>query len=104
VHFTLSCFRPPQLYELAASGVRERARLRQELSEMQQEMQGTKRQLHAFMASLMQLKSSMDSAGDGDVDHALEMLQSSSWTQSLQGRWCACCLSQCVECVDQLAL
>lgn len=32
-----------QLYELAASGVRERARLRQELSEMQQEMQGTKR-------------------------------------------------------------
>jgi hypothetical protein len=52
---------------------------------MQQEMQGTKRQLHAFMASLMQLKSSMDSAGDGDVDHALEMLQSSSWTQSLQG-------------------
>jgi hypothetical protein len=78
-------FASTQLYELAASGVRERARLRQELSEMQQEMQGTKRQLHAFMASLMQLKSSMDSAGDGDVDHALELLQSSSWTQSLQG-------------------
>jgi hypothetical protein len=90
VLFTLSCFGLPQLYELAASGVRERARLRQELSEMQQEMQGTKRQLHAFMASLMQLKSSMDSAGDGDVDHALEMLQSSSWTQSLQGEWCSC--------------
>lgn len=74
-----------QLYELAASGVRERARLRQELSEMQQEMQGTKRQLHAFMASLMQLKNSMDSAGDGDMEHALELLQASSWTASLQG-------------------
>lgn len=74
-----------QLYELAASGVRERAKLRQELSEIQSEMQGTKRQLHAFMNSLMQLKSSMDSAGDGDIEHALELLQSSSWTQSLQG-------------------
>lgn len=74
-----------QLYELAASGVRERARLRQEISEMQQEMQGTKRQLHAFMASLMQLKNSMDSAGDGDMEHALELLQASSWTASLQG-------------------
>ncbi|KAF8057681.1 hypothetical protein HT031_006030 [Scenedesmus sp. PABB004] len=73
-----------QLYELAASGVRERAKLRQELSDIQAEMQGTKRQLHSFMASLMALKSSMDTAGDGDVEHALELLQSSSWSQSLQ--------------------
>jgi hypothetical protein len=92
----LCLFVPVQLYELAASGVRERARLRQELSEMQQEMQGTKRQLHAFMASLMQLKNSMDSAGDGDMEHALEMLQSSSWTQSLQGECCIVCLG-CVS-------
>lgn len=60
---------------------------RHRMPALQAEVQGTKRQLHAFMSSLMQLKSSMDSAGAGDVDHALELLQSSSWSQSLQGAW-----------------
>lgn len=74
-----------QLYELAASGVRERAKLRQEVNEVQQELQGTRRQLHSFMASLMQLKNSMASAGEGDLEHALELLQASSYSQSLNG-------------------
>lgn len=76
---------PLQLYELAASGVRERAKLRQEVNEVQQELQGTRRQLHSFMASLMQLKNSMASAGEGDLEHALELLQASSYSQSLNG-------------------
>lgn len=75
-----------QLYELAASGVRERAKLRQEVNEVQHELQGTRRQLHAFMASLMQLKNSMASAGEGDLEHALELLQSSSYSQSLNSK------------------
>lgn len=74
-----------QLYELAASGVRERAKLRQEVNEVQTELQGTRRQLHTFMASLMQLKNSMASAGEGDLEHALELLQSSSYSASLNG-------------------
>lgn len=72
-----------QLYELAASGVRERAKLRQEVNEVQHELQGTRRQLHSFMASLMQLKNSMASAGEGDLEHALELLQASSYSASL---------------------
>lgn len=74
-----------QLYELAASGVRERAKLRQEVNEVQHELQGTRRQLHSFMASLMQLKNSMASAGEGDLEHALELLQASSYSASLNG-------------------
>jgi hypothetical protein len=76
-----------QLYELAASGVRERAKLRQEVNEVQHELQGTRRQLHAFMASLMQLKNSMASAGEGDLEHALELLQASSYSQSLNSKF-----------------
>lgn len=75
-----------QLYELAASGVRERAKLRQEVNEVQQELQGSRRQLHSFMASLMQLKNSMASAGEGDLEHALELLQSSSYSASLTSK------------------
>jgi hypothetical protein len=91
---TLCCL--SQLYELAASGVRERAKLRQEVNEVQTELQGTRRQLHTFMASLMQLKNSMASAGEGDLEHALELLQSSSYSASLNGepvlswRWSEC--------------
>lgn len=81
------CLANPQLYELAASGVRERAKLRQEVNEVQHELQGTRRQLHAFMASLMQLKNSMASAGDGDLEHALELLQNSSYSASLNSKW-----------------
>lgn len=84
----------PQLYELAASGVRERAKLRQEVNEVQTELQGTRRQLHSFMASLMQLKNSMASAGEGDLEHALELLQSSSYSASLNSESlgsCCCC-------------
>lgn len=81
-----------QLYELAASGVRERAKLRQEVNEVQTELQGTRRQLHSFMASLMQLKNSMASAGEGDLEHALELLQSSSYSASLNSEsLCSCC-------------
>jgi hypothetical protein len=73
--------------------VRERAKLRQEVSEVQQELQGTKRQLYAFMSSLMQLKSSMASAGEGDMEHALELLQSSSFSTSLQSAKLGCGLA-----------
>ena len=42
-----------QLYELAASGVRERAKLRQEVNEVQQELQGTRRQVRTSTAALL---------------------------------------------------
>jgi hypothetical protein len=70
--------------------VRERAKLRQEVNEVQTELQGTRRQLHSFMASLMQLKNSMASAGEGDLEHALELLQSSSYSASLNSEWLQC--------------
>jgi hypothetical protein len=34
---------------------------------------------------------------DEDMEHALEMLQSSSWTQSLQGQCCNVVRNVCVD-------
>jgi hypothetical protein len=39
--------------------------------------------------------------GGVDKDHALELLQSSSWTQSLQGEWCTVTLHGYVKLFDR---